>query len=980
MSSVTRYIRSLVSRLRPTTDRPHPPTSMKVGAISKFREGIAAKFALFFSLLVLLATGTVGFLVYQGAEESLIDASTDRLKHTAEVVSVRLEASVEAIAKDLRFLVSTPPVQGLVRAHVEGPRVRDAHRNRTFIDPETNIDDREWRGQVANTLTVFLENRPSYVQASFIALTERGGFEITRIEKRDGQVVRVPMDSLRSRLQDEAFRKAVGLDEDAFHLSDITLSPASAGRPPEPVVRAIMPVYASNERVYGAVVIHVNMGATFDAFDSLVDENVSLHLANGQGEMLTASSEESFETQFPGAADWFRSRRTAWLTLNIERPGMPEKKAYFERIAFGMGPNQHYLVAGITSPYEAILARVERVRTYSLLITLFFGVIGIGLALAFSGYLTYPLRQVTQALSRFGRDSEEPRVAMNLPTRRRDEIGVLARTFDAMTRQIKRQMHEVADKERRQRIILETSAEGIIVVTDDGAIETFNQTAETLLGRTAEAVEGTSVDELLAVPGDMPATEDDPEWLPPWKQVGSGREVNGRRADGSEVPMSLAVSAFELFGEQKYALFLQDISERKRYERILQDAKEKAEEVAQLKSTFLANMSHEIRTPLTTVIGYAGVLAEEASDKHREFAQFIRNSGERLMETLNSVLSMAQLEASGVEIQLDVLDVTDEAREIASLFKPLADEKELALRFQAPPEPDGPLMAHLDRGALSSILQNLIGNAVKFTEDGSVTVRVSYDTDEVHLHVADTGIGIDPDFVPHLFDEFVQESTGVRRSHEGSGLGLAITKRLVDLMNGRIAVESAKGEGTEFTVSFPRAEVVPEVAEDAVRDAPAAASGHPEVAPRLLLVEDNAETASLMQELLHKRYDVTAVSDGESALREAQEHTFDMVLLDINLGGDPSGADVLRRLRAQPAYEDVPIAAVTAYALPGDRDRLLNIGFDAYLDKPFAPEDLAALVQQLRDEAASGRRHTREARPRSRTPASGDLTAPSDRP
>ena len=949
-----------------------------MGAISKFREGIAAKFALFFSLLVLLATGTVGFLVYQGAEDSLIDASTDRLKHTAEVIDVRLGASVEAIAKDLRFLVATPPVQGLVRAHVEGTRVKDAQHPRTYVDPETNIDDREWRDQVANTLTVFLDNRPSYVQASFVALTKRGGFEITRIEKRAGTVGRVPPAALRSRLQDDGFRKAIRLPEDAFHLSDITLSPMASGDASQPMVRAIMPVYASNGRVYGAIVIHVNMSSTFDAFNSLVDESVSLHLTNEQGEMLTASSGESFEARFPGAANWFNDPGAAWLTLDIGGGDVPEQKAYFERIAFGMPPSRHHLVAGITSPYETILARVERVRTYSLLITLFFGVIGIGLALAFSGYLTYPLRQVTQALSRFGRDSEEPHIAM-LPTHRRDEIGVLARTFDAMTQQIKRQMHEVADKERRQRIILETSAEGIIVVTDEGRIETFNHTAETLFGRTADAVEGTLVDDLLVVAGDVPAAEDDPEWLPPWKQVGSGREVKGRRADESNVPMSLAVSAFELFGEQKYALFLQDISERKRYERVLQDAKEKAEEVAQLKSTFLANMSHEIRTPLTTVIGYAGVLAEEASDKHREFAQFIRNSGERLMETLNSVLSMAQLEASGVEIQLDVLDVTDEAREITSLFKPLADEKGLALRFHAAPATQ-PLMAHLDRGALSSILQNLIGNAIKFTEDGSVTVCISHDADEVHLHVIDTGIGVDPDFVPRLFDEFVQESTGVRRSHEGSGLGLAITKRLVDLMNGHIAVESTKGEGTEFTVSFPRAKVLPDDGEDAMYDGPASlAADYAHGAVRLLLVEDNPETASLMQKLLHARYEVTAAPDGTAALREAQEQAFDMVLLDINLGGDPSGADVLRRLRAQPSYQDVPIAAVTAYALPGDRDRLLEMGFDAYLDKPFAPEDLAALMQQLQAAVQSNRRHAREARPRPRAQASGDLAAPSDR-
>lgn len=957
----------------------HPLLSTVKGAIiSTFRERIAVKFAFFFSLLVLLATGTVGFLVYLGAEQSLRNASTDRLEHTGKIINVRLEAKHEAISKDLRFLVATPPVQGIVRAHVEGVRVEHEHNKRTYIDLETRIDDQEWRDQLANTLSVFLENRLSYVRASFIGLTPRGGHEIVRVEKRDGQAVRVPRERLQSRRQDAFFQRGVQLPQGGFQLSDITLTPMEEGAPATPVARAMTPVYASNGRVYGCVAIHVNMRPTFEAFDSLLDADFTLYLANGAGQMLVPPRTGTLAKRFPEVTARLGEKAGASEFLPLNRPDTPEEVAYFERVAFGTAPNQHHLVLGVTSPYETILGRVERVRTYSLLITLFFGVVGIGLVLVFSGYLTQPLRQVTRALSRFGRYSEA-RETVELPTHRRDEIGALARTFDAMTLKIQQQMHEVADQERRQRSILETSAEGIIVVTEEGLIETFNQAAGDLFDRDAEAIEGTSIGELFVTAGRVNAG-DSSKWVPLWKQTGSGHEITGRRADGSTLPLSLAISAFTLSGEKKYALFLQNISERKRYEKVLQDAKEQAEEVARMKSAFLANMSHEIRTPLTTVTGYAGVLAEEASDEHREFAQFILKSGERLMGTLNAVLSMAQLEASGVEIEPDVLNVLDEAREITSLFKPLADEKGLTLEFQSPMSLEATPVARLDQGAFSSILQNLIGNAIKFTEEGSITVHVTCDADEVHLHVADTGVGIAADFLPHLFDKFVQESAGMGRSHEGSGLGLAISRRLVDLMNGRIAVESEKGRGTEFTVSFPRVEALPSGSEASLpcAEVSSAASDRSEVS-RVLVVEDNVETATLMQELLGARLDLTAVSDGVSALRQTQEHTFDMVLLDINLGGQVSGVDVLRGLRAQPVYKDIPIAAITAYALPGDRESFLEMGFDAYLPKPFAPENLRALIRQLHVTAPGVTRPSRRAQQRRHSQGSDDMATPENR-
>ena len=244
-----------------------------------------------------------------------------------------------------------------------------------------------------------------------------------------------------------------------------------------------------------------------------------------------------------------------------------------------------------------------------------------------------------------------------------------------------------------------------------------------------------------------------------------------------------------------------DVTERKRFETELIVAREQAEEMARLKSAFLANMSHEIRTPLTGILGFAGVLAEEVDDDHREFVQLIEKSGRRLLDTLNSVLDLAQLESAGVRVDAGPLDVVDEVRQVVCLLGPLAEEKGIALDLDAAP---GEVVAPLDATCLNRILHNLVGNAIKFTERGGVRVAVGVEGGRVRITVADTGIGIDGGFLPHLFDEFKQESTGQGRSHEGSGLGLAITKKLVDLMGGEIRVESEKGAGSTFVLDFAR--------------------------------------------------------------------------------------------------------------------------------------------------------------------------------
>lgn len=256
-----------------------------------------------------------------------------------------------------------------------------------------------------------------------------------------------------------------------------------------------------------------------------------------------------------------------------------------------------------------------------------------------------------------------------------------------------------------------------------------------------------------------------------------------------------------LNGEEVEAI-VRDITERKRQQQRLVEAKERAEEMNRLKSAFLANMSHELRTPLTAILGFAEILSEEIADQNRDFARLIAQSGRRLMETLNSVLDLAQLESRTVTLETARTDLRERVEEAVSMFELRASDQEIHLRADLP---DTPVWAVIDASALDRVLSNLISNALKFTPEGEVRIDAQATEEGAEIQVQDTGVGIDAEFLPHIFDEFRQESTGSSREFDGVGLGLTITRRLVRQMDGQIDVESTKGKGTIFTVRFPPA-------------------------------------------------------------------------------------------------------------------------------------------------------------------------------
>jgi PAS domain S-box-containing protein len=494
--------------------------------------------------------------------------------------------------------------------------------------------------------------------------------------------------------------------------------------------------------------------------------------------------------------------------------------------------------------------------------------------------------------------------------------------------------------ELRYRMVTEASLDITAIIGVDRRLKYVSPSVEKVLGYRPEELVGETLFENLLARDTKRVRREITRRL--MSEVGVAIEITlpFHHRDGTIRHLAMkARNMLEIDGVNGVLLNAHDVTEIKRYEQELIRAKDMAESANRAKSTFLANMSHEIRTPLTSILGFASLLGKQVTGRQKDFARRIERSGGRLMDTLNAVLMLARLESEGLALEADIVDVCHEVEDVVEMLRHMAARKQIIVECALPATS---LFAYVDRGGLSSVLQNLIGNAFKFTDEGRVDIRVKGDSEYVTIEVADTGKGIDEQFLPLLFEEFIQESTGFNRTHEGAGLGLAITKRLVDMMGGQISVSSNRGRGSTFSVRFGR--VQPDLQE---KQGTSTTSMPANRDRRVLLIEDNEDTVYLISELLSDMADVVTASNYDEAQTAATRGPFDVVLLDFNLGNGPDGSQVLKSLRRFDGFEETPIVALTAYALPGDRERFLQLGFDAYMSKPFEAQELVDKVREL---------------------------------
>ena len=502
------------------------------------------------------------------------------------------------------------------------------------------------------------------------------------------------------------------------------------------------------------------------------------------------------------------------------------------------------------------------------------------------------------------------------------------------------------DREQRLRALVSTAVDGVIIINANGTVQEYNPACEQLFGYRADDVIGKNVNMLMP----PPYREEHDEYLHHYRTtgekriIGIGREVEGRRKDGTTFPMELSVGEARSGGQQVFVGIIRDITANKSTEQSLRIAKEQAESASHAKSQFLANMSHEIRTPMNAVLGYTQLIENdpELPENYRRPLRVIHSAGNHLISLIDDILDLSKIEAGAMELDNRDFGLDDLTEDISEMFAIRCEQK--GLLWQADLR-IGECAVHADDRKLRQILINLLGNSVKFTDTGKIGLTVEQNGQRYTFSVSDTGPGISQNAQQRIFEPFQQAEEGDAKG--GTGLGLAITRRHIDLMGGSLSLESIPGEGScfRFELELPPAES--DLISKRGQSGRLCRLAEPHRV-RALVVDDTEDNREVLSGLLERGgIEVTMANNGREALQCIAQQIPDIVFMDVRMPV-MDGLSAVRELRESWPAENIVCVAITASGLLRQRSYYQDAGFDDFIGKPFLFEKICeCMVRHL---------------------------------
>jgi len=572
-----------------------------------------------------------------------------------------------------------------------------------------------------------------------------------------------------------------------------------------------------------------------------------------------------------------------------------------------------------------------------------------------------PLYQLATGARKFGQGD----YSVRLPAQGAPEMLESIKAFNSMADNIEQLVTSLRESEARKRLlaaIVEQSVQAIFTVDLDARVTSWNAGAEEVLGYTADEIIGKDYGILFPSEGD--------ERLDSVERIRSCQKLlrETRLVTKTGTIMDIEISAVPMFDEHGAhageITIARDITEHKRTQEQLLQAKQTAEAASRAKSDFVANMSHEIRTPMNGILGFTElVLDSDLTAEQRDSMNAVKSSAESLLAVINDILDFSKIEAGKLDVESIPFSLRDT---LAQSIKPLelrARQKKLRFSWNVAPEIADAVVG--DPMRLRQVLINLAGNAIKFTDEGEVELKAEVESRGDHdvvlrFAVRDTGIGISPEKQSVIFEAFSQADMSTTRIYGGTGLGLTIASRLVELMGGSISVESEPGRGSVFRFTVPvrlqatagltGAPSVRPQARTAQPSPAGAASAAGSRALDVLVAEDNPVNQKLAARLLEKfGHRAHLVENGREAVEAVKSRHFDLLLLDIQMPvmGGLAACAAIRDWERASGGRRIPIVAMTAHAMQGDRERFLGAGMEGYISKPVDPAALTSTLNAI---------------------------------